>query len=554
MLLADFLQHYRLTENPFAGEEARADTVFERMSTGQLPSGPLSQSTSQPVATGATPHSSGLPDGAVLHSDFSKILGDLRRPSSAVVFGEKGSGKTAIRLQIARAIERHNATFPGARVLLVSYDDLNPALTRIHESVRGKTYLESLQKTRLVDHIDAVLHLIVPRIVTACLGEVSAQTRVGEMPATTVVLPDSAANDRKTFLKGLNKGLRRELLLLQSLYDRAEAAPERTIKLRRALGLWPSGGILWARIYIYLVPLLILGALVYTRFFMPQLPLRPDAPDPEYVIALALAVFTGFYVVLAFKFGVWNRLSLLRTAHKVRRQLRVISRGDLSFARSLRELKGSYRTPAHVPVSDADESRFAALERAQRILRSFGYTGIIVVVDRADEPPIVGGDPDRMRAAIWPMLNNKFLQQVGIGFKLLLPMELKHAVFRESSAFFQEARLDKQAMVEQLAWTGPMLFDLCDARLKACAADPAAALSLMDLFDQDVTRAEVVEALSRVFQPRDAFKLLYRAMNEHCAQVTRSQDQWRIPRSILTAIAKSEGERVLQMQRGIRPA
>ena len=54
-----------------------------------------------------------------------------------------------------------------------------------------------------------------------------------------------------------------------------------------------------------------------------------------------------------------------------------------------------------------------------------------------------------------------------MGFKLLLPMELRHAVFRESSAFFQEARLDKQHFVEHLAWTGPMLFDLCNARMAA---------------------------------------------------------------------------------------
>jgi hypothetical protein len=43
------------------------------------------------------------------HSDFDKILGDLSRPSTSIVFGEKGSGKTAIRLQIADRVARHNA-------------------------------------------------------------------------------------------------------------------------------------------------------------------------------------------------------------------------------------------------------------------------------------------------------------------------------------------------------------------------------------------------------------------------------------------------------------
>jgi hypothetical protein len=65
------------------------------------------------------------------HSEFDKIMGDLRRPSSAVVFGEKGSGKTAIRLQISRRISEHNVANPGAMVLLVPYDDVNGYLDRL---------------------------------------------------------------------------------------------------------------------------------------------------------------------------------------------------------------------------------------------------------------------------------------------------------------------------------------------------------------------------------------------------------------------------------------
>ena len=61
-----------------------------------------------------------------------------------------------------------------------------------------------------------------------------------------------------------------------------------------------------------------------------------------------------------------------------------------------------------------------------------------MVLDRIDEPTLISGDPDRMRAVIWPIMNNKFLQQEGIGFKMLLPIELRHELFRESNAFFQE--------------------------------------------------------------------------------------------------------------------
>jgi hypothetical protein len=193
------------------------------------------------------------------------------------------------------------------------------------------------------------------------------------------------------------------------------------------------------------------------------------------------------------------------------------------------------------------------MDRLRRVLRLLGYMGMIVVVDRVDEPTLVSGDPDRMKAVVWPLLNNKFLQQEGIGFKLLLPMELRHAVFRESSAFFQEARLDKQSLIEHLAWTGPMLFDLCNSRIAACTFKDAKPASVMDLFAEDVTKQDLIEALERVHQPRDAFKLMYRCLLEHCGSVTRSQNEWKIPRHVLMNVLKGETERVQQVYRGIRP-
>src|SRR4051812_7414553 len=161
MTLNDFLRHWSLTENPFRGEEARSDPVFNRMSgANAAPSATRSGENGQmPVEMGT------------FHSDFEKIIGDLRRPASSVVFGEKGSGKTAIRLQIARRVAEHNMANPGAKVLLVPYDDLNATLDRLHERLGGKSPLESLQKMRLVDHLDAVLHGVIPRLVDAILEQ-----------------------------------------------------------------------------------------------------------------------------------------------------------------------------------------------------------------------------------------------------------------------------------------------------------------------------------------------------------------------------------------------
>ena len=93
---------------------------------------------------------------------------------------------------------------------------------------------------------------------------------------------------------------------------------------------------------------------------------------------------------------------------------------------------------------------------------------MLVLVDRVDEPTLINGEPERMRALVWPLLNNKFLQQDRVGVKLLLPLDLRYLLNRETSDFFREARLDKQNLIERLIWSGSVLYDLCTARLNAC--------------------------------------------------------------------------------------
>ena len=80
MKIARFFAHWGLTENPFRAEEARRDTVFQRLDVRTC-----------------------------CHPDFDKILGEPDHPATSIVFGEKGSGKTAIRLQLATQIQAHNS-------------------------------------------------------------------------------------------------------------------------------------------------------------------------------------------------------------------------------------------------------------------------------------------------------------------------------------------------------------------------------------------------------------------------------------------------------------
>src|SRR3954463_628277 len=110
MNISQFFEHWRIVENPFRGEEARHDTVFARVGFNGAAPATAAPASGGPVAVDAAPQNGGSAEArariepATHHSDFDKIIGELGRPSTAIVFGEKGSGKTAIRLQIAERI------------------------------------------------------------------------------------------------------------------------------------------------------------------------------------------------------------------------------------------------------------------------------------------------------------------------------------------------------------------------------------------------------------------------------------------------------------------
>jgi hypothetical protein len=55
-------------------------------------------------------------------------------------------------------------------------------------------------------------------------------------------------------------------------------------------------------------------------------------------------------------------------------------------------------------------------------------------------------------------------------------------------------------------------------------------------------------------QPRDAFKLLYQCLVEHCSNVSQESASYRIPRAVLDNVRKQQVERVKQLYKGVRPA
>lgn len=554
MNLSQFLDHWKLTENPFRGEEARTDSVFARVALRQPTI--AGQPTIVPTPAAAPPP---LPSGNPstthdypVHSDFEKIVGDLARPSTAIVFGEKGSGKTAIRLQLQDLVDLHNAKNVGQKTLLIAYDDLNGVLDRLHRRVDQKTPLDSFKKIRLADHIDAILGLIVPRMIDTLLFKPSAG--INATGAASFQPGPDALNlgpEPRKLARKLDDSLKSDVLLLQAIYDRADGAPSRTSRLRSLLRKrLPTPVLVWSA-------LVIVGWIPAAAVLFWHLTGEGETFVWNTKTILA-AVLLGLWLIALIKRLAFDRVRNLALGHRLRKQIRVQARSDSSYAASLDQLDGELKDSPAMPIAGtiegADESRYTLLDRLRRVLRAFGYSGLIVVIDRVDEPTLIAGDSEKMRAVIWPMLTSKFLQNQGFGIKMLLPIELRHALFKESAGFFQEARLDKQNLVERLTWTGAMLYDLCDARLKACRAPGESPISLMDLFEAEVQTKDVVDALDQMHQPRDAFKFLYACIHEHCSNVTADQNAWKLSRQTLEFVRKQQSDRVQQLYRGIRPA
>ena len=524
MNVDNFLRHHGISENPFVAEEARHDPVFERLVDQ------VNQS----------------------HPDFAKILGRIDQPSTAVVFGEKGSGKTAIRLMIGGKVAAHNQEHPQRRTLLVAYDDLDPVLDQVvgrHQREAGRRDRRQgaaenpLSCLRLEDHQDAILSVAVTRLTDALLGQ--GRTHSGR--DEPVPLP----TDMNKHLKSIPRRRRVDLAALAAIYDQPDsgAVVPRWQRLRSRLRLGWRLPISLGYVAALVMTVLAVG-LVAAVYVLPLL----SMDQPAWVPPLAgVCAVVGLILWLLW---LWRHLGLWRLARRIRRETPVIARSAKQLHQMLAGLAASDVDEQTWPTPSTVESnsRYDLTSRLLGVLDALDYIGMIVLVDRVDEPTLVSGQSDRMRAVVWPLFDNKFLQQEGVGVKLLLPVELSHALRRETAEFFQEARLDKQNLVDPLTWSGATLYDLCSIRLRACQAEGSDPIYLTSLFASDVTREMLVDALDQMHQPRDAFKFLYTVIQEHCRAVPEDHAEHEIPRLVLENVRRQQSQRVQDFHRGVIPA
>jgi RecA/RadA recombinase len=464
MKIEQLLRHHGIAGNPFSEEDAQTDTVFKQRCL-------------------VTIH----------HPAWDKFFGSPADPSTALVFGEKGSGKTALRLQASAELQAYNQAHPTERVFVISYDDFNPFLDHFRAAVRAKDAVQALSRWRLQDHMDAILALGVTHLIDALTAE-------------------------HIDVSALSLDQRRDLLLLAALYDQSTGEPieKRWSRLRRRSGFRP----LWSRrdLQIGFGTTLVVIALLFLFPALRSLTILPWLLLP---------------IVLGWVYWGWRLVRAEWFARDIRRGVRVLSRDSAALRWELLWFQPTELAGQPLPTSrqSGDEERYELLRKFQGLLKTLGYAGIIVLVDRVDEPQQIEGDPRKMRALVWPLLDHKFLRHPGFGVKLLLPIELAYYLEKEDKEFYDRARPDKLNLIKPLRWTGPSLYDLAGDRLRACAVEPSndsEGPRLRQFVDESISDDSLKDALGNLRTPRQLFKFLHRLMEEHCHRHTEDNPRWSI--------------------------
>jgi len=499
MDLQRFFEHWNVSENPFQAEEARNDAVYARTI-----------------------------EDAVTHPDFQKIYGNPENPSTSIVFGEKGSGKTAMRLMMERRLRAYNETRSANRVWMVRYDDLNPVLDRFSHNLSLREPEKCLDHIRLADHQDAILSVAVTDLLDSIVGDESS----------------SVDKERRRVFRKMSHEKRVDLAILALLYDQPKHGQReaRWSRCKRALRI---GGFFNRRIHgiatlaCGVVGLMGLGAWRFS-----------ESVGWEWKLAAAAGV-VGF---VGLGIG-WLARAFQKTlrARRARREIRMVSHGPSSLVRGLWDLPEDGSVERLLPERGDQDKRYEATQRFLQVVETIGYGNMIVFIDRVDEPVLINSDSELMRKLVWPMLNNKFLQQENFGIKMLLPMELGHILQTEDPEFQRQARLDKQNLVNPLRWTGATLYDLCTARFRDCQREGSDRIGeLKEVFADDVDHRDLVDALDQMHQPRDAFKFLYAVILAHCQNTPGDSEDYHIPKLTLDFVRQEQSQRVMNLYKGVR--
>ncbi|MFT5050705.1 MAG: hypothetical protein ACI8QZ_002108 [Chlamydiales bacterium] len=498
MFAQTWRNHWGLTEDPFAHEDADKDPVLARV------------------------------DEQAVHSCFDRVYGQPDTPGPAVIFGEKGSGKSGLRLSIQRRIATYNDEHPAARVLEVEYSEFDGFL----ESFRQATGLaadtrrsapELVSRFGLADHLDGMLSVAVTTLVDRMLAR-------GKRP------------------KKLTRKRKLDLLLLTATYYNSKHGSTREALngMRSLLRYRSSRTSLRGLVTLALA---LAGAAVALVPVWNGLEIGPtfEHGTSSYWFAggAVLLAGTGFRALL-------ERSRLHRMAQRATRSVRVLQKDPTALIQVLETLSAPAREEVVLPIQANEATRYDLLQHFVSALEGLGYTGLYVLVDRVDESAILGGKEDLTRAFVETLLDHKLLQHPGLALKLFLPVELSKMYMGASPEELKRMRLDKSNTVQELRWTGQELYEIANQRLRAAGASTP---DLETYLGDGMTGEGLRDALHELGTPRHAFGFLSTLFSEFARNLPEDlgpeAPEWRIPRAHFDLVFAAWGDRARVLRRAL---
>jgi len=416
----------------------------------------------------------------MLHVRYAEVHGATEVPHSCLIEGVTGSGRTALCMQLVAEDEHAALQRPGLGRRVVPIDRFTE-VSREVEQRRGSAITAC-------EALDLILHRIVPEIVDEVLGHANDGTR-----------PRMPVADAAAAIESAGPSACRDLLVLQTLYDRADGAPSRTMLLRDRFAL--SGGVLaeasrsWGLVLLGSSAVLGIVLVVFGDRLDAALERSLPSVAPEWARALP---WIGLGLVLSASLGLLGRWAVagLLARSRVRRAMRsilVTDRDAEDLATCLNELRPV--DLRRVPRRGAIGPRLELLDRLERIVRLLGWNSIAVVVDGVDD------DVDSRRA-IKALLDERIVQRSGTSVVLAAP-----------PSAVEDVRVPCSRVV--LDWPVPALRRLIQSRLDRCVDRPVAPPSLDALFEPAITSSEIDGWLARWATPGVALDALHRLVVAH---------------------------------------
>ena len=486
----DFLASHQLLRNPFTEDDSQNDQVFIDL---------LAESGFR-----------------FNHADWEKFCGYPMGIGTSMVFGSKGSGKSAMRLAMERIFENDPQT--SDKILLVKYDNFNEFLEKIKQKIEkkrnkiqnskwfGKKPVKQffIDEFKLVNHLDSMLVCSIQSI----FEKFSKHPQLLEnIISGSIHFPENLKKDlyflATVYLKGSPDYYTKTLKSLAGKF--LVNAPLEKIKL------WAKDGINF-----------LISSSVASILFAALTEFPMESP---WTVLIFFATFASHLSI----FRLIKKTYFKKIAESLNSGILVRERETNDLSNSLANLDAEYLdslTLKNMDIKVNEELRFQLLKKLLQISSAMGFERVVVIMDRIDEPHMIMGDKEKMYEFIKPLWNNKLLQMdENISFKMLLPKQLHEYVRKADSTDANIARWDKQKIIYPFRWSKGELYDLLSDRLRVCRENKSESYPLLSLFESDISKDKVLDVLDKLRQPRFALKFMYNIIRQGCAEQDKTDEE-----------------------------